>query len=506
MRDGRGREYSQIVKQVACIALAMLCCSCGAAADRTPGGAARHPVVLTLGSPADTLVFESYAKAVDRLSAGRLRIAIQKTRRSGAGAESEHDFVRDVRSGRVDLGGVASRGWDVEGAKSFAALNAPLLIDSFALEDAVLRSDITKPMLRSLHPLDLAGIAVVPGPLRRPFGVTRPLAAPDDYRGLRIGTFESHVAEATMRTLGAAPVDVPISAPITGLDGIEAHLTSIQGNGYDGRGGFLTMNVALWARPVVLFASARRFASLTATQRRILQRAASDVLSSQIDKTESDEFADAAILCRRGRTRFLNGDASAMRRAVEPVYRQLERDPATAAAIKAIEDLKRRTGAPADGLAACDTPPARTPPTAVTPFDGVYRMVTSMRRDSHDDPEPVPENYGVWTFVFTRGRFAISQEYGPACTWGYGSYTVVGDRVEWLFTDGGGIAPNDAMNKPGEDFFFRWNRYRDALTLGPSAAGYGAENFRLRPWRRIASAPTRRYFAKRCPPPAKALP
>jgi hypothetical protein len=48
--------------------------------------------------------------------------------------------------------------------------------------------------------------------------------------------------------------------------------------------------------------------------------------------------------------------------------------------------------------------------------------------------------------------------------------------------------------------------YRDTLTLGPSADGYGPENFRVRPWRQIATAPTRRYFAKRCPPPAKALP
>jgi hypothetical protein len=26
-----------------------------------------------------------------------------------------------------------------------------------------------------------------------------------------------------------------------------------------------------------------------------------------------------------------------------------------------------------------------------------------------------------------------------------------------------------------------------------------------KPWRRISSAPSRRFFSKRCPPPAKAL-
>jgi hypothetical protein len=199
------------------------------------------------------------------------------------------------------------------------------------------------------------------------------------------------------------------------------------------------------------------------------------------------------------------GDVAALRRAFAPVYRRLERDPGTAAAIAAIEALKRRSALPADTVASCagSAPPSAT---ATTVFDGVYRMVTSMRRDSKADTDPVPENYGEWIFVFSRGRFAFNQEYGPACTWGYGTYTVAGDRVEWHFTDGGGIAPDGATNKPGEDFAFRWNRFRDTVTLGPAPGAVSPDNFDLRPWRRLATAPTRRYFAKRCPPPANALP
>jgi hypothetical protein len=93
-------------------------------------------------------------------------------------------------------------------------------------------------------------------------------------------------------------------------------------------------------------------------------------------------------------------------------------------------------------------------------------MVTNAQATTpKENPDPVPENYGTWIFVFTRGRFAITQQLGPACTWGYGTYTVVDDTVEWRFTDGGGIAPNQAYNRPGEDHFFRWNRYRDTMTL-----------------------------------------
>jgi TRAP-type C4-dicarboxylate transport system substrate-binding protein len=78
-----------------------------------------------------------------------------------------------------------------------------------------------------------------------------------------------------MRTLGATPVDLPFGAPLADLDGVEAPVNTVQGNRYDAHGGFLTANVALSARPLVVFAGSRRFASLTAAQRTILIRAVS---------------------------------------------------------------------------------------------------------------------------------------------------------------------------------------------------------------------------------------
>jgi hypothetical protein len=341
--------------------------------------------------------------------------------------------------------------------------------------------------------------------VRRPLGVSRPLVTPADYRELRIAVVRSRVTDAMMRALGATPVDVPPGGAIGGLDAVESAITSIAGNHYDARGGYLTSNVELSARPVVVFAARRRFAALTPEQRRILLHAATASLPAELRRTGDDESANAAVICRRARLRLVTGDVAAMRRAFVPVYRQLERDPATRAAIGAITALKRRLALPADTVVPC-VALVPLPATAPTALDGVYRMVTSMRRDGKNDPEPVPENYGVWIYVFTLGRFAFTQEDGPACTWAYGTYSVAADRVEWRFTDAGGVAPNGALNKPGEDFVFHWNRFRDTLTLGSVRGASSPENFFLQPWRRIASAPTRRYFAKRCPPPATALP
>jgi hypothetical protein len=69
------------------------------------------------------------------------------------------------------------------------------------------------------------------------------------------------------------------------------------------------------------------------------------------------------------------------------------------------------------------------------------------------------------------------------------------------FTDGGGIAPN----KPGEHFVFGFSAYRDTLTVTPVKGELSPLPFRARPWRRLATTPTRQFFSKRCPPPAATL-
>ena len=145
---------------------------------------------------------------------------------------------------------------------------------------------------------------------------------------------------------------------------------------------------------------------------------------------------------------------------------------------------------------------AEAPTSAATKIDGVWRMDT--------DPSAArlknsPENWGHWIYVFDRGRFAITQENQDACTWGYGKIGVDGNRMSWTFTDGGGIAPSGAANRPGEFFVFDFSAYRDTLTVTPVKGEISPDNFRDKPWRRLSDTPSRRYFSKRCPPPPAAL-
>ena len=164
------------------------------------------------------------------------------------------------------------------------------------------------------------------------------------------------------------------------------------------------------------------------------------------------------------------------------MYADLERDPVTREVIEAIEHLKDQLGEPPTEIAACTPAPDAPSSGEATEIDGVWTMDTDR---SAADPEYHDENWGHWVFVFDRGRFAITQENATSCTWGYGTYAVNGTRMSWTFEDGGGIAPNNAMNKPGEYFVFDFSAYRDTLTLDP---GRGRDLSAQLPGRALASA------------------
>src|SRR5262249_57065343 len=110
------------------------------------------------------------------------------------------------------------------------------------------------------------------------------------------------------------------------------------------------------------------------------------------------------------------------------------------------------------------------------------------------------------TLVLDRGHFAFTQEDRQACTWGYGTFTVRGNKMEWLVINGGGIAPDNATNKPGEDYLFGGSLYRGVLTLSPVKSAISPGNFRVKPWARGSTTPPARVPSRRRPPPAGARP
>jgi TRAP-type C4-dicarboxylate transport system substrate-binding protein len=479
----------------------------GCSASASPGRAVKpsqRPVVLTMASPLTSPQgLDDYVHEVTALTGGGVRIDVKNGWRKGE-IDFETGLIADVRAGKADLGVAGSRAFDSAGVLSFRALGAPLLITSYAAEEQVLNSPIVGEMLSGLNSAGLTGIGILPGDLRRPLGVTGPLVTPADYVGRTIGTQQSKVADETMRALGAKPVQFPVGGKIDRFDGVEQQISSIYGFQYGKAGRFVTANVALWPRPLVLFTTGQAMERLSSSQRQALKQAAVAALADSMARVRGEEQEAVKTLCRARLLTFDQAtpdDLAALRTAVQPVYDLLKRDPQTKHAIAAI--TSQLQSVTPEAPPACKQP-ASPPDAGKVLLDGVYTMTTKFG-DDPGDGNVVPENYGHWTFVFRGRHFAITQEYRNACTWGYGKLNVKGAQMEWTFTDGGGIAPDNAQNKPGEFFVFGWNLYRGTLTLTPVPGATSPANFRLKPWHRISTAPSARYFSKRCPPPADAL-
>ena len=496
-----------LVALTASAALASLAGCLDSGSDRVGGERPTEVRTLTLLDPfSNGMEVARFNDEVARLSNGSLKIRVVAGKEDGPGYEAA--AIRAMQAGRADLAITGTRAWDEFGVKSLRALDAPLLIDSYALERRVLASDVVEPMLDELRSLGFEGLGILPGGIRRPFGASHRLAAPADFRGKTIGTQQSRVADATIRALGAIPRRLPADeqGALASVDGVERQAFGIYGDRLDREGSHLTTNVALWPRALVLFAGERAYRGLSANERRILRTAAANLVPPKAAAERRNEAEAAANLCRKGLASFdaaRPGELRALRSAVEPVYEDLERDPGTRAAIEAIDRLKRSAATPAAVVPGCGQEQTTRASAGETRLDGVWEMDTDR---SAAKPELAPENWGHWVFVFDRGQFAITQENKPSCTWGYGEFTVKGDRTSWTFTDGGGIAPTGAMNKPGEFMVFDLSSYRDTMTLAPVEGQISPRNFRDKPWRRVSDTPTRRYFSKRCPPPGDALP
>jgi TRAP-type C4-dicarboxylate transport system substrate-binding protein len=510
----QGAVRSRVTILVAVVTLGSILVAtsaCGAGANKSGGPVPAKPLVLRLADPDGNSEDEQeFVDAVQRLSHGTIRVDVTTFWRHGE-IDYDRGTLSDVRTGKVDLAKIGVRSLDELGLPSFQPLLAPLLIDSLPLERAVLESSLPSRLLPSLSRLGVVGVAMLPGAIRRPFGRRAALVSPQAFGGTTIGIRPSLVAAATIRALGGTPRGYPPSHLPSTFDGAELDPISLEGSGFDAPGTTLARNVSLWPRLFVLVANADVWRSLTPAQRATLRRAGRQALAPAISRLAKRTRESTKTLCRRGTPTLVTASPAqlaALHSSLEPVYSQLRAKPGERRLLEQLIDLKRRLGATSEELPTCKSA-GPVSGTARTPLDGVYSMTTTaadLRKAGATDSDLIPENYGTWIYVFDRGRFADTQEDAQACTWGYGTFTVAGNETAWRFTDGGGISPNSAYNRPGEAFRFRWSRYRDVVALSAVKGAISPANFRARPWRLINANPSKRYFSKRCPPPAQALP
>ena len=127
----------------------------------------------------------------------------------------------------------------------------------------------------------------------------------------------------------------------------------------------------------VLFGSEATFAKLDHSQRSALDRAARETLTQAVDFLPDVE--DPKPFCDAGGTVVTASDAelAAMRQAAQPVYAELEADPATKSEIDEIRAMAGQLG-PAPASTSCAAPSPTTPATSsVLVPDGTYTAVAT---------------------------------------------------------------------------------------------------------------------------------
>lgn len=434
---------------ITAVAVAALILGCGAAGATKAGKTG--PVVLRSPDFNDAPALEYFQKRVLQLSHGALRID-PVSAWSFPKADTDLRKEKYVANGTADIGFVRTWSFDLLGVKTFQALTAPMLVDSDAVQRAVLASGIPDQMLPGLEKLGVKGLAVLANGLRKPAAVKRPLLRPADWQGISFVTPRSRGGFDAIQALGAHPVAADANlAALAGtpkLQGLDKNLAIYRDSGLDAVAPYVTANVNLWPMMYVILVNPDRFSKLTADQQKWLRQAAAD---AEVRSTQLVDHDDSIIrqLCGSGHaTRFANAstaDLAALRVAFAPAIAKLEQDPQTKSFITRIQQLKKSTAsgsAPAIPTR-CRVPSPKTSralsvvrknPASV--LNGVYR-VSHTRQEllaGGATAKEARDNNGLVTLRLKDGHYhyhILTPIVGPGdCD---GPYTVSGKTVRFNF-------------------------------------------------------------------------
>jgi TRAP-type C4-dicarboxylate transport system substrate-binding protein len=468
------------------IAIAAACCAAalsggcgGAPADKTGGAARDGAKVLTLANgDTGTRDIGSFADAVEKASGGRLVLRIRANVHAGD-VDYERKLIDDVRTGRFDMAKVGARAWDLAGVRTFAPLVAPLAITSMDQQQRVLRSPLAGEILAGVRPLGLEGIALLPGELRYPIGITRVVSGARDFRGAIAAMRPSRTTAASFAALGARGRAVVAGGDLDGYDIAELDMGTL-GNSdgvYDAQS--VTADLPLWPRTQSIVMAGKVFGELTEEQREWLADAATAALAPAVDAQADFSSGGTEFVCARegfALVQMGRDQVAAVERATEPVRAAIGRD---AAAGRILDGILGTRGTP-DTLKCPDrpAPPARRVSRAASPLDGVWNSDVTRSRyfAAHPDPNEDNEaNWGKQTLRLDHGRFVITNARFPGEVGAFGVFEVEGDQIRFF---PGGVPSHGG----GETWTYGWSRFRDVMRLERTVSRRNPTALVAAPW------------------------
>lgn len=478
-----------LAASLTCLAASFAGCSLGGGSSKSGGppaepAAASTTITVRFASADPGAVAPTFVKELARVSGGRLRATT--VRYDDLATEVDEQIARDLAAGRIDVADVAARAWESLGVTGLRAFQSPFLITSEALLDRVVADRrIADPLLRSLGPLGVTGLALTPRGVRYLFA-DRPLDRPEAFEGARVRINESPTTDDILSALGARPTTAVRSGPdvVTALSdrklaAVEANLRLGVATGYVRQAPHLSP--PLFAKVTTLAGNAKRLELLGPRAAGWIREAAA--LAAGAERPTDDRSSWAAA-CGAGLTVAKTAPAQldAMHAAQHDTHANLDGDPETALAIDRIGLLATQTPR-VDPWALCGSDGADSSPTKV--IDGTYE-VTITQADL-DRTATELGNDGDYRFHIANGRYAVlhlNDAGGPQWpNWDFtrdpveiGSVLVQGDRA--LFR------PETSIVVGSKPRLERFELFRDRLRWR-HVSGEDFVVWNGRPWRKV---------------------
>ena len=419
MDSTRRRVAARAVIAIAVTAL-VAACTATKSADKSGGDTA----VLTLATFEDgpnengqNHGPQAFVDNLGKVSQGRLKVEL-KTAFGGGGAEAESNVVRAIASGEVDGGWPSTRAFAKAGITGLEVVEAPMTIDSYAAEKALVSGPVAGQLLGRLDGSGVVGLGLAVGPLRRPFAAKTPVLGPEDWKGISFRVFNSPVQADAVQALGATPANLSFSF-IDGiragsLRGAEFDIAQYAHNGFGTEAGNVTANVVLWPKVFVLTLSKQRFDALTAQQQAWVREAAKQAVTASVD-APYDEASAARTICGNG-ARFFDAapaQLKGLRAKLRPVLDGLAADPTNAQLLRDIQAIAAQHPGPEvpDMPASCRQGATSSGsldqvPTTVSALpDGVYRRQVTQEDVVAAGASPGEGFAGIWTMRVSRGTY-----------------------------------------------------------------------------------------------------
>jgi C4-dicarboxylate-binding protein DctP len=285
---------------------------------------------------------EKFKELAEKYTNGKVKVEVYPN----STLYKDKEELEALQLGAVQMLAPSNSKFGPIGIKEFEVFDLPFIIPDLASLRKVTEGPIGDKMLKLLDKQGMVGLAYWDNGFKQ-MSANKPLRKPEDYKGLKFRIQSSKVLEAQFRALGAIPQVMAFSEVYQALhsgvvDGQEntpsnmytqkmhevQKYTTLSNHGYIGY--VVVVNKKFWD-------------GLPGDVRGQLEKAMKEATeySNNISKQENEEAL--AEIKKSGKTELItltSAEAAAMRKAMEPIYADMEKRVGK----QAIEDIQKTIG------------------------------------------------------------------------------------------------------------------------------------------------------------------